>query len=56
MDHSLVDLPVELPAGAWDRLRGTRISGKLIELSKDTGAPPRREGDDRPKKPRHKKD
>ncbi len=55
MDHSLVDLPVELPAGAWDRLRDTRISGKLIELSKDTGAPPRRGGDDRPaRKPRHK--
>ena len=60
MDHSLVDLPAELPAGAWERLRDTRISGKLIELSKDTG--PRRfdkgadkGADDRPaRKPRHK--
>ncbi|WP_248579456.1 DEAD/DEAH box helicase [Nocardioides sp. InS609-2] len=58
MDHSLVDLPVELPSGAWDRLRDTRISGKLIELSKDTGAAPQRRGgddDDRPaRKARHK--
>ncbi|WP_395690258.1 DEAD/DEAH box helicase [Nocardioides sp.] len=48
-DHSLVELPVDLPAGAWDKLRGTRISGKLIELQPDAGAPPHR-------KPRHKKD
>ena len=45
MDHSLVDLPATLPEGAWEALRGTRISGKLIELSKDTGAP--RRGSDR---------
>jgi ATP-dependent RNA helicase DeaD len=51
-DHSLVELPADLPGGAWDSLRSTRISGKLIELSKDgaagaAGAPARR-------KPRHK--
>ncbi|MGD9959948.1 DEAD/DEAH box helicase [Nocardioides sp.] len=44
MDHSLVELPAQLPAGAWDKLRGTRISGKLIELSSDTGAPANRPG------------
>ena len=31
-DFSLVELPAELPGGTLDRLRGTRISGKLIEL------------------------
>ncbi|WP_295660176.1 DEAD/DEAH box helicase [uncultured Nocardioides sp.] len=55
MDHSLVDLPAELPPGTWERLRDTRISGKLIELGKDTGAPPqRRDGGERARKPRHK--
>ena len=34
-DFSLVELPVELPAGAWQRLRDTRISGRLIDLSRD---------------------
>jgi len=48
-DHSLVELPEKLPADAWDRLRDTRISGKLIELSRDSGGAPAR------KKPRHKK-
>jgi ATP-dependent RNA helicase DeaD len=41
-DYSLVELPAELPADAWKRLRGTRISGHLIELSLDDG--PRRGG------------
>jgi ATP-dependent RNA helicase DeaD len=27
-DHSLVELPADLPGGAWDKLKGTRISGK----------------------------
>ena len=31
-DHSLVELPADLPAGTWDKLRGTRISGQLIDL------------------------
>jgi ATP-dependent RNA helicase DeaD len=57
-DHSLVELPAELPATAWDALRQTRISGKLIELKRDTGAPQRGQGprtDGTPhKKPRHK--
>jgi ATP-dependent RNA helicase DeaD len=48
-DHSLVELPADLPGGAWDKLSSTRISGKLIELTRDAGGPaaPR-------KKPRHK--
>ncbi|GAA1907045.1 DEAD/DEAH box helicase [Nocardioides lentus] len=44
-DHSIVELPAELPPGAWDKLRGTRISGKLIELKPDSGpAKPHRKG------------
>jgi ATP-dependent RNA helicase DeaD len=46
-DHSLVELPTDLPSSAWDGLRGTRISGKLIELQRDGDGPPSR-------KPRHK--
>ncbi|MFC7495427.1 MULTISPECIES: DEAD/DEAH box helicase [unclassified Nocardioides] len=57
-DHSLVELPADLPGDAWDRLRGTRISGKLIELSRDAGGPPRERRSDRgdrpDRKPRHK--
>ncbi|WP_067436293.1 DEAD/DEAH box helicase [Nocardioides jensenii] len=63
-DHSIVELPANLPSDAWDRLRGTRISGKLIELSKAEGevaggGRPTRSYDDRgpkkfEKKPRHK--
>ncbi|NUR14921.1 MAG: DEAD/DEAH box helicase [Dermatophilaceae bacterium] len=50
-DHSLVELPANLPAGAWERLRGTRISGQLIELALDEG---RRggQGSGRPRRPR----
>ncbi|NUO35928.1 MAG: DEAD/DEAH box helicase [Dermatophilaceae bacterium] len=50
-DHSLVELPANLPAGAWERLRGTRISGQLIELALDEG---RRggQGSVRPRRPR----
>ena len=47
IDHSIVELPAELPPGVQDKLRGTRISGKLIELTPDDGRPL--------KKPRHKK-
>ncbi|MFC4785997.1 DEAD/DEAH box helicase [Nocardioides sp. MAHUQ-72] len=61
-DFSLVELPADLPSSAWDALQGTRISGKLIELRRDEGAPrggrpdrggPDRGGADR-RKPRHK--
>jgi ATP-dependent RNA helicase DeaD len=51
-DHSLVELPADLPGGAWDKLRGTRISGKLIELTADAGAPSYDAAPSR--KPRHK--
>ena len=41
-DHSLVELPATLPPGTADRLRKTRISGQLIELteSRDRGGRP----------------
>jgi ATP-dependent RNA helicase DeaD len=44
-DHSLVELPADLPAEVWKKLRKTRISGQLIDLTPDTGAG---------RKPRHK--
>ncbi|WP_147062108.1 DEAD/DEAH box helicase [Knoellia locipacati] len=40
-DHSIIELPATLPAGAWEKLRGTRISGQLIELREDSGRPGR---------------
>jgi ATP-dependent RNA helicase DeaD len=51
-DHSLVELPANLPAETLDALRRTRISGQLIQLTPDYGPPgqrpfnraPRREG------------
>jgi ATP-dependent RNA helicase DeaD len=39
-DHSLVELPATLPPGAWEALRSTRISGRLIELTLDEGGRP----------------
>ncbi len=33
LDHTLVELPAHLPQHAWDALKSTRISGKLIELT-----------------------
>ncbi|MCT9819166.1 DEAD/DEAH box helicase [Microbacterium sp. W1N] len=72
-DFSLVELPADLSAETLERLKDTRISGQLIELRPDTGAPrrrdrddrgergfrpredrPRREWDDKPRKPRHR--
>ena len=49
-DFSLVELPAELPPGTEEALAATRISGKLIGLRKDAGAP--RSGG--PKKPHRK--
>ncbi len=40
-DHSLVELPADLPSAVFEALANTRISGKLIELQLDNGAPPR---------------
>ncbi|HET9420090.1 MAG TPA: DEAD/DEAH box helicase [Nocardioides sp.] len=54
-DHSIVELPAELPAHVWKALEQTRISGKLIELQEDSGPPSSRPGGPKGKKPRHKK-
>ncbi|MCX0276686.1 DEAD/DEAH box helicase [Nocardia zapadnayensis] len=40
-NHSLVDLPDELPQSVFDRLSGTRVQGKRIDLRPDTGRPGR---------------
>ncbi|WP_036194162.1 DEAD/DEAH box helicase [Nocardioides aequoreus] len=53
-DHSLVELPRQLPEDAWSRLKDTRISGKLIELALDEGPSGRRPPPSE-RKPRHKK-
>ena len=41
-DHSLVELPADLPSAVFEALANTRISGKLIELQLDDGAAPSR--------------
>ncbi|MFF2493831.1 DEAD/DEAH box helicase [Agromyces sp. NPDC058064] len=46
-EFSLVELPADLPRETLERLDGTRISGRLIELRPDRGAPRRRDRDDR---------
>jgi len=54
-DHSLVELPAELSPKTLDALSRTRISGQLIELTRDDDA--KHGGADPPvrvKKPRHK--
>ena len=48
-DFSLVELPADLPPATWEALKATRISGKLIDLQKDSGPPPQRPD----RKPRH---
>ena len=64
-DFSLVDLPADLPSHVLDKLRDTRISGKLIELRADRGRPGHRNSRDAgdagatrdnrpPRKPRHR--
>ena len=35
-DYSIVELPAKLPGPVWEKLKETRISGKLIELSATT--------------------
>lgn len=40
-DYSIVELPAQLSSDQWERLKNTRISGKLIELAKDYGPPNR---------------
>ncbi len=52
-DFSIVELPADLPADVLGKLRGTRISGKLIEIRPDRRAA-RADGSSRPaRKPRH---
>ncbi|WP_028477261.1 DEAD/DEAH box helicase [Nocardia sp. CNY236] len=41
-DHSLVELPAQLPAETLEALRRTRISGVLIQLQLDPGPPQQR--------------
>ncbi|MCU1423731.1 MAG: ATP-dependent helicase, partial [Microbacteriaceae bacterium] len=56
-EFSLVELPADMPSDVLEKLSGTRISGKLIEIRPDTGAPrrdARGERGDRPeRKPRY---
>lgn len=48
-DHSLVELPADLPSAVLDALSSTRISGQLIELRPDSGRPrDRGRGGERP--------
>jgi ATP-dependent RNA helicase DeaD len=51
-DHSLVELPADLPRETWKALENTRISGKLIELTETSGSAARASS---AKKPRHRK-
>ncbi|NLU83925.1 DEAD/DEAH box helicase [Rhodococcus sp. HNM0569] len=43
-DHSLVELPAQLPKETLEALRRTRISGVLIQLQPDQGPPNQRPG------------
>lgn len=59
VDHTLVELPADLPEAVFDQLATTRISGKLIDLRPDAGrpggTPPQGKPGQPGKKPRHKK-
>jgi ATP-dependent RNA helicase DeaD len=46
VEHSIVELPHDLPDAVLDALTNTRISGKRIDIRPDSGPPQR--------KPRHK--
>lgn len=37
VDHTLVELPKDLPKSVFDNLRDTRISGQLIHMERDKG-------------------
>ncbi len=37
VDHTLVELPKDLPSSVFDNLRDTRISGQLIHMERDKG-------------------
>ena len=56
VDHSIVELPLDLPDTVLDALANTRISGKRIDIRPDTGPPsgrPAQQGKPQ-RKPRHK--
>lgn len=46
-DHTLVELPADLPDAVFEALANTRISGRLIDLQRDSGPPIRRTREDR---------
>ncbi|MET0928140.1 MAG: DEAD/DEAH box helicase [Aeromicrobium sp.] len=46
-EHTLVELPADLPDAVFEALANTRISGKLIDLQRDSGGPIRRSREDR---------
>ena len=43
-DHSLIDMPADLPQEVFDNLEKTRISGQLIHFEVDPGPPANRPG------------
>ncbi|MFY9714037.1 MAG: DEAD/DEAH box helicase [Microbacterium sp.] len=51
-DFSTVELPANMDPSVLDKLRDTRISGRLIEIKADRGAPGRRSRDDDDRAPR----
>ncbi|MFF2271886.1 DEAD/DEAH box helicase [Agromyces sp. NPDC058136] len=55
-EFSLVELPADLPRETLERLDGTRISGRLIELRPDRGAPRRGDRDGRGGGSRYQRD
>jgi ATP-dependent RNA helicase DeaD len=52
VEHSIVELPTDLPDAVLDALANTRISGKRIDIRPDTGPPQKGPA---PRKPRQKK-
>ena len=42
LEHTIVELPSDLPEAVFDSLSATRISGKLIGIEPDSGPPARR--------------
>ena len=39
LEHTIVELPADLPDAVFDQLASTRISGKKIDIQPDTGRP-----------------
>ncbi|HEX2903258.1 MAG TPA: DEAD/DEAH box helicase [Jatrophihabitans sp.] len=52
VDHSLVELPADLPAATLAALSGTRISGKLLGLTREGGGRSEHRGTERGERPR----